>query len=270
MYKSVEFDRIFSVTSMFTAFIETFDCDYIFKGEFHNFWELVIVLDVELGVTAGNNVHVLQKGQAILHEPMEFHSLWSEGGTHPTAVIFSFSAENMPSFSSKIFQFDSFLKPSDILQHMNNTFVMEFGTSFTGIKEDATISHQIVIKEFEIFLLSLLSQNNGSTPSLQTQSARNFSKVVSILESHLDQNLSVKEISHLCNIGDVSLKKVFSKYSGIGIMSYFTNMKITAAIQMLKSGMNVSETSNALGFSNQNYFSTVFKRITGFPPSHYK
>lgn len=40
-------------------------------------------------------------------------------------------------------------------------------------------------------------------------------------------------------------------------------------MDMLKSGMSVKETAAALGFANQNYFSTVFKRITGSAPTKY-
>lgn len=270
MYTSVKIEQIFSVTSMFTAFKQTFESNYSFAGEFHNFWELVLVLDGKLGVTAGSSVHILQKGQAILHEPMEFHSLWSEGGTNPTAVIFSFSAENVPPISSKLLHFDRLNTPADILQHMKTSFEMEYATNFLRIKEEGSISHQIAIKEFEVFLLSLLNHNVVPVSTLQTQSALNFSKAVTVLEKNLEKNLSVKDIAALCNIGEVSLKKTFAKYSGIGVMSYFTKMKITAAIQLLKGGMNVSETASALGFLNQNYFSTVFKRITGHSPSYYK
>ena len=270
MYTSAGTDNIFSIKAMHTAFEETFTQTYSFSGEFHNFWEIVLVLDGKLGITAGSRVHILKKGQAVIHPPMEFHSLWSEGGTSPTVVIFSFSADNMPALSSKINEFDNLCKPLEILSMMKDSFVMQHGTNFTGIKNHSDIAHQLAIKELECFILYLINNRTSANHVLQTQTARNFSKAVNILEKNIDKNLSVKDIAVLCNMGVVSLKKIFSKYAGMGIMSYFTNMKITSAIKMLKSGMNVCETANALGFSNQNYFSTVFKRVTGYPPSHYK
>ena len=53
-------------------------------------------------------------------------------------------------------------------------------------------------------------------------------------------------------------------------MKYFNNIKITAAKSMLKEGFTVKETSEKFGFSNQNYFSTVFKKITGKSPSDFR
>ena len=93
MYTSVKTDKIFSITSIYTAFTATYQNNYSFAGEFHNFWEIVFVLDGKLGVTAGSNVHILTKGQAILHPPMEFHSLWSEGETTPTVAKYGYSAK---------------------------------------------------------------------------------------------------------------------------------------------------------------------------------
>ena len=42
---------------------------YSTVGETHDFWEIVIVLDGEIGVTAGSKVINLKSGEAILHEP---------------------------------------------------------------------------------------------------------------------------------------------------------------------------------------------------------
>lgn len=56
----------------------------------------------------------------------------------------------------------------------------------------------------------------------------------------------------------------------MGVIHYFNHLKIMAATEMLKNGLTVKETATALGFANQNYFSTVFKRITWSAPTHYK
>ena len=66
-----------------------------------------------------------------------------------------------------------------------------------------------------------------------------------------------------------SMKKTFSKYAGIGIMTYFTQMKIRRAMELLKEGYGINETAEVLGFCDRNYFSTVFKRTTGESPANY-
>ena len=56
----------------------------------------------------------------------------------------------------------------------------------------------------------------------------------------------------------------------MGVMTYFNNMKMAVALDMIKNVNTVKETATALGFADQNYFSTVFKRITGHPPTYFK
>ena len=55
----------------------------------------------------------------------------------------------------------------------------------------------------------------------------------------------------------------------MGVTSYFTNIKIRRAMTYLKEGKSVKETAVLLGFDDQNYFSTVFRRIVGQSPTEY-
>lgn len=68
-------------------------------------------------------------------------------------------------------------------------------------------------------------------------------------------------------MSQATLKRIFARYTGIGIHKYFLQLKIKSATELLQSGMNVCQTSEKLGFSSQCYFSTVYKRETGKSPS---
>ena len=81
------------------------------------------------------------------------------------------------------------------------------------------------------------------------------------------QNAQVDEIAALCSMSTPNLAKTFSRYTGMGVMSYFNSLKMSKAVELLKSGVSIKETSARLGFLNQNYFSTVFKRTMGLSPS---
>jgi len=148
-----------------------------------------------------------------------------------------------------------------------------FGTKdFQGadvIKNSGT-DYQIAVKKLEMFILEMISQKILDDLPVKTKGAENFKKAVGVMENNIDKNLSVSEIAKMCNMSEIGLKKTFSKYTGIGVMAYFNRMKITEATDMIRNGMSIREVALTLGFSNQNYFSTVFKRITGNPPSHYK
>ena len=92
------------MTSIFEFYEETFVDDYYFSGQSHDFWEFVCVIDGILGVTAGNDVFILKRGQAILHKPMEFHRLWSEKEDHVlNIIVLSFAVDNLPAVKENYF-----------------------------------------------------------------------------------------------------------------------------------------------------------------------
>jgi transcriptional regulator GlxA family with amidase domain len=130
--------------------------------------------------------------------------------------------------------------------------------------------YQTAVKKLEIFILEMISQKLIDDLPVKTKGAENYANAVRIMENNIDKNLSVSDIADMCKMSEIGLKKTFAKYSGMGVMAYFNRMKIAEATDMIKSGMSVRETALTLGFINQNYFSTVFKRIDGKAPSSYR
>ena len=66
MYGYVDTDEVFRIKTLYTAFEANRHSKYYFNGEYHNFWEMVIVLDGTLGVTAGSDLFILKKGHFIV------------------------------------------------------------------------------------------------------------------------------------------------------------------------------------------------------------
>ncbi len=262
MYEPIEVENLFRITKIYTLFECRYNTNYDYKGEIHNFWEFVTVLDGDLGVMAGSEVMILKQGQAILHKPMEFHRLWSEGNTCPKILIFSFEAENIPSFSSGIFEAEDVSAIKSARRKLGNYYG-------DGRKPDPK-ELQLAVKELEMYLLKTVLKHQTEKVRVMSRAAENYATIVETLENNLDRCLSVYEISRLCRMSEVSLKKTFARFSGRGVMNYYNERKMTYAVSLLQKGLSVGEVAAALGFSNQNYFSVAFKRVTGQSPSAFK
>ena len=120
-----------------------------------------------------------------------------------------------------------------------------------------------------MFLLNL-SDSSVIFSRQQSQGAENYSAIIKTLNEHISDRLNVCEIARLCNMSEIGLQKTFSKFAGMGVMEYFNRLKCNRAQVLLKEGLTVKETALSLGFCDQNYFSTVFKRIMGKPPKEAK
>lgn len=264
-------DKCIRLTSVFTIFEAIYQEDYYFGGETHDFWEFVCVLDGVLGVTAGEDIFLLERGQAVLHKPMEFHRLWAERKTRPHIAVISFAADVMPDMKERRFALkeEELDTLSKLMQARDDIFEVEQGLMIHKIKAGAEIEAHRYVAQFEMLLLKALQENTSTVLPYVSSGAENYRKIVQVLEEHLEERLTLGKVAELCQMSEAAVKKTFSRYAGIGLMTYFNQIKIRRAIRLLEEGKSVSQTAQMLGFADQNYFSTVFKRVTGSAPTKY-
>ena len=125
----------------------------------------------------------------------------------------------------------------------------------------------------ELLVFSVVFGSAISRPVLRTKglkSAELYSSAVKFMEENLSTGYCTEDIASAISISSAYLKKIFIKYSGSGVMQYYNRLKARVACEYLAEGKTVKETAELLGFSDQNYFSTFFKRITGKSPTEYK
>ena len=91
------------------------------------------------------------------------------------------------------------------------------------------------------------------------------------IQRHFTQDLSLDEVSEKVQISPYYFSKLFKKETGENFIEYLTKVRIEKAKKLLReSQMTMKEISNAVGYSNPNYFSHTFKKNVGVSPSEYK
>lgn len=273
-YKEFPLKKLINITSLYTAYDDIKRFDFVFNGEQHDFWELVYVVSGEVGATADNRVYTLKEGQIIFHKPMEFHKLWSSGGTEPHVIILTFSAsgEAMKYFENSVFNIsaDTANELFGVFEEINISFNRS-SDSRLSLKENCEEYRlNILAVKIEMLLLKILQGTKQRVKEDIHASAQIYRKIISIMEENIDKNLSISDIAKKCEISESYMKKIFTKYSGSGAAKYFLRLKISRACTMLLSGKSVARTSELLSFKNPQYFSTVFRRETGYSPTAYK
>ena len=96
----------------------------------------------------------------------------------------------------------------------------------------------------------------------------------------MDEYIKLHKYSHL-SINDVALKfhvspsyvsRVIKNVTQATFVQYYTRLKIQEACRLMEQqpDMKFKELSDLLSFSDQHYFSKVFKEYTGYSPTEYK
>lgn len=251
------------ITALHTAFRRDCSKDFFFHGESHDFYELVCVLEGKAGITADHRIFELQQGEAILHPPMQFHNVYSTGGTAPVIVVFTFEGQSIPQIENSICRIEDISQVKALLELGRQTLELR-RDCVCGARDE---KHLLFVKQLELLLLSLSHPDHRESVS---QSARNYTAIMQTLHRNLHRRLTVRELAALCSMSEINLQKTFSRYTGVGVMEYFNRAKMQQASAYLQQGCSVKEAALRLGFQDQNYFSTVFKRITGHSPSTFR
>jgi YesN/AraC family two-component response regulator len=91
------------------------------------------------------------------------------------------------------------------------------------------------------------------------------------IEAHLDEDISVSKLCEEIGVGRTKLYDVFRSDLKTGISEYIIRRKMHRAKKLLKTTeLSVTEIASAVGFSNYNYFSKVYKKTYGKSPRNYK
>lgn len=265
------------ISEIFTLFEYHFDCGYSFPGEIHDFWECLYIIDGCACALGDERVYNLKAGEIIFHKPLEFHSLNvdCDNGADILFITFSASGELTDFIKEKVFKLSLPQKEimSEFIKYLRKSNV----DSAVKRKEDLylppletnSLYSQWVSLFMERIILSLADDGNVSDVS-KAEDAVIFNRAVGYMNSMLRRQITVEDIAHFCNVSLAGLKRIFSKYSGMGIHKYYLKLKIKLAIELLENGNSVSDVAQTLGFSSQAYFSKAFKHETGMNASAVK
>ena len=134
------------------------------------------------------------------------------------------------------------------------------------------ISTLMIKNLFEQFFLTLFRENLRMERVKKNSKAdvETVNSVISYLEEHIGKEVRFDEIVKIAGLSSTGLKNLFKSYTGIGVMQYFSRLKIKKAKMLLKEGeLNATQIAGILGYESIHYFSRQFKKIEGISPTGY-
>ena len=289
-YKGISFRKELLIDQLFSLHYFEYMSTFSFPGESHNFWEFVCVDKGEVTIGAGDQIYTLKKGDIAFHEPNEFHWVKANGSIAPNLIVISFSSKSpiMNFFRKKI------LRTDDFARSLLARIITEAGNFLEGRLDDPyqTVLRpkssqppasgqliQLYLEELMIYFYrkySDLSTPAEEKPDKPDKTMKEnidtevFNRVVAYLGQHLSGRVMIETICKDNLIGRSQLQKKKKKKSGLGIIEYFSNMKIEAAKELIRTEqMNFTQISEKLGYTSIHYFSRQFKKVTGMTPSEY-
>ncbi len=277
-YTRTTLDNALTVDGVYTVHYFEYVKDFAYSGEIHNFWEIVYADRKSLILTAGAKEVRLEAGQMYIHKPNEFHNIRPDDKSVANSVILSFDCESaeLMSIAGTVITCSNDQKRliGGIIREAGGAFSTPLGNPYTAVmekSENAEFGAFQMIRLYLEQLLILLVREGGRTVSpRRTENSRLLVDICDWLEKNIDKQLRFTDILRKFNTSASVVKKVFHEQMDCGAMEYFTRLKVDAAKQMIRENdLNFTEIADRLAFNTSQYFTTVFRRVTGMTPTEY-
>lgn len=140
-------------------------------------------------------------------------------------------------------------------------------SEFTRILRRTETSMQLLRRAMECIIVPFTVCPVPACRFLDNDSERvKIMEAQSVIKKHLDNPLTIKELSRKVAMNECYLKKGFKSVTGKTIHQYTKDLRIAKAKELLADGLSVSDVANTLGYSSISHFSTAFKKATGTKP----
>lgn len=232
------------------------------KKHFHNFLEVHFIENGFATYKVGKDTVKVEGGQYLL---------LSEGATHQKTIDacdytyhLTFqplgSAYSVPDFQGykvgKITDkmLDTLHSVSDYYEEHKYEFCLD-------------ISSQILQLIYSISELTA----NQTEEALPTKQDTRLIYAKQYISDNICRKISCADVASNCYLSARQCSRIFQKYEGITLKEYIDKEKLLLAETLLTSGdMTIQEISDRLGFCNEYYFHTFFKKLSGVTPREYK
>ncbi len=282
-YIKTRIQTVINISRIVTIHYYEFDRNFVFRGERHNFWEMVYVDKGKVEIKRDDDIITLSQGEIVFHAPDEFHSIRALDSS-PNFFVISFVCDSpaMQYFERYKTLLGKSLRPfiASIIKESENAYdIPKNNPNLKKLikKESCPVGAEQLIKtyleQFLIFLVRDITRRgeNDIFPSKESMENHLVTEIKAYLNSQTERTVRVDDICRKFGYSKSYLSRVFHQMSGKTLASYAVDLKIARAKNLIRDGnLNFTQISELLAFDNPQYFSRVFKRLTGMSPSEFK
>ncbi len=236
----------------------------------HDYHELYFLENGQTTYFIGSSIYILNAGDFIFIPQGQLHQTDNSRYPHIERVLLNFDDRFI---SDKYMYLLEELKASPYIQ-LPEAEIPKFRKIIKRIEQEAMsndsnceLLQQLYLHE----LLVLISRHRKSDTTVNYGSAHRIAQATAqYISTNYDKPICLSTLAKEYSVSEGYLSKLFKKYTGMGINQYINISRIMAAKEMLNNtDMSVTEVAYECGFNDSNYFSLMFKKLTGISPKKY-
>lgn len=241
------------------------------KAHFHETYEIYYLIDGKRRYVIEDKMYDIYPGDMILIPEMVTHKVW-----------------NSPDTQADEYHARYLLTPKK--EDIPEIFLPCFDTHFYRLTEN---EKKVIVNCFEdlqrnqkkdeyspyynqanlVKILHTLAKSKASTKlnSHFTQKDIRMQEAATYIKNNCSQQITLEELATRYSFTKEYFSTIFKETTGFGFNEYLNQMRISKSMNLLTgTALTITEISTQCGFNDSNYFSAVFKKITGMPPQKFR
>jgi AraC-like DNA-binding protein len=144
---------------------------------------------------------------------------------------------------------------------------LEWIASIRQELENKAPGYELLATALFLQLVGLLSRRYSRDQMPYRGSLLRMGEVISFIEENYDRPTRLDQLAEIAHVSPRHLLRTFREATGLTPIEYLLRRRIGKAMDLLQTvDMNVTEAAFAVGFTDSNYFSRQFRKITGLNP----
>ena len=261
--------------------IRKYDCTSnrnIFSLHWHEHLEILFFLDGSAIIECDDTTFEAKKGDVLIVNSNQFHSGKTLGSnvSYYCLIVNLSLVESANNDKCQKKYIDPILQNTVTFQNMlfqdqEASLIIKKILSEYNAKETA---YELAIKSliFQLFILLFRGEKINVLTLEQAmnrkKNSKRIRKVLEYIQQNYTQDISLSEICLHLNISLYHFCRLFKKFTNQTFIEYLRDFRIARAENLLlNTDMNINEIAQAVGFSDSNYFSRIFKKIKKITPT---
>ncbi len=152
----------------------------------------------------------------------------------------------------------------------NELYVSIFNNMIEELRKKRAHYEELCTLLLKELILSISREIEQSANKNEQKAYKEIDNIIRFLEEHYHEEIYLDELAQSQYISKSWLIRQFNEYVGMSPIKYLNKIRVEKAAQLLQSTNSIADISKAVGFTDQLYFSKVFKTIMGMSPSKYR
>lgn len=237
------------------------------NSHFHMNYEIYYLISGKRRYIIDNSIYDIEAGDIILIPPMVMHKTQKVPGIDEHHERLLYNIKEVPDILKPVFE-KNFYRPEGNFKKQIKELASE-SVSEKNRDEASELLHRLNLNK--ILLILLRMPKEGSVPQMLSERDKIIQAAANYIKENCFKPIALKEISNEFGFTPEYFSSVFKRTIGLSFIDYLNNMRVALSLEYLnKTQMSISEISGKCGFNDSNYFSIVFKKVTGNSPTGYR